>query len=73
MSTLAATERLLSQLASALGRRSATQELRWMQELDSSVPALQKMVERRIQGEPLQYILGEHTLFVRLPSYKFIS
>jgi release factor glutamine methyltransferase len=56
---------LLSSLARTLGRSSAQRELRWMREAlvaprrpATPMPTLEQMVERRIAGEPLQYILG---------------
>ncbi|KIJ67986.1 hypothetical protein HYDPIDRAFT_173701 [Hydnomerulius pinastri MD-312] len=54
-------KQLFSKLAFSLGRESAKLELKWMkQALSASDPltALQAMLERRLQGEPLQYILG---------------
>ncbi|KAG5727005.1 Methyltransferase hemK like protein [Termitomyces sp. T112] len=50
--------KLLSALTAALGPRQATNELRWMQRHLPSGPDLAKMVQRRVAGEPLQYILG---------------
>ncbi|KAL4074261.1 S-adenosyl-L-methionine-dependent methyltransferase [Scleroderma yunnanense] len=50
-----------ARLAAVLGRQSARLELRWMkQALKPSDPptALMAMLERRLRGEPLQYILG---------------
>ncbi|KAI6121397.1 S-adenosyl-L-methionine-dependent methyltransferase [Pisolithus sp. B1] len=52
---------LSKRLASLLGRESASLELKWMrQSLKPSDPSfkLQHMLERRLQEEPLQYILG---------------
>ncbi|KAH7888508.1 S-adenosyl-L-methionine-dependent methyltransferase [Phlebopus sp. FC_14] len=52
---------LLNKLILSLGRESAALELKWMKQvLSASDPptALQAMVERRLRGEPLQYILG---------------
>jgi release factor glutamine methyltransferase len=55
---------LLSSLTRTLGRSSAQRELRWMREAlvaprpSTPMPTLEQMVERRIAGEPLQYILG---------------
>ncbi|KAI6098981.1 S-adenosyl-L-methionine-dependent methyltransferase [Pisolithus croceorrhizus] len=52
---------LSKRLALLLGRESASLELKWMrQSLKPSDPSfrLQHMLERRLQGEPLQYILG---------------
>ncbi|KAI6045961.1 S-adenosyl-L-methionine-dependent methyltransferase [Pisolithus marmoratus] len=53
--------RLSKNLASLVGRESAKLELKWMkQSLKPSDPpsTFQHMLERRLQGEPLQYILG---------------
>ncbi|CAL1707356.1 unnamed protein product [Somion occarium] len=53
--------RLLSSLSSALGPESARLELKWMKEAaerSSGSLRLPAMVERRLRGEPLQYILG---------------
>ncbi|KAI5123037.1 hypothetical protein M0805_000473 [Coniferiporia weirii] len=63
---------LVAQLSAALGRRSAVQELRWMGESSRDPSALEKMVARRLRGEPLQYILstqlfGPLDLTVRSP------
>ena len=60
-------ERLSVRLASVLGRQSAAQELRWMRELKPSDAELSQMVERRLRGEPLQYILGPCFLILSLP------
>ncbi|KIJ19158.1 hypothetical protein PAXINDRAFT_109716 [Paxillus involutus ATCC 200175] len=52
---------LFTNLVSSLGRENARLELKWMkQALSPSDPptALQTMLERRLRGEPLQYILG---------------
>lgn len=53
---------LSKKLASLLGRESASLELKWMrQSLKPSGPnssQLRQMLERRLRGEPLQYILG---------------
>ncbi|KAH8119078.1 S-adenosyl-L-methionine-dependent methyltransferase [Phellopilus nigrolimitatus] len=54
----ALSQKLVAQLSVALGRSSAAQELKWMSESSSSTSTLEKMVERRLRGEPLQYILG---------------
>ena len=62
-----AAPRLLSQLSRAIGRESAHAELRWMQQTLDNPPSgipptaktLEEMVQRRVSGEPLQYILGE--------------
>ncbi|TBU47633.1 S-adenosyl-L-methionine-dependent methyltransferase [Dichomitus squalens] len=66
MMTSATLSRALSQLQRAIGRQSARTEFRWMQHtLDNPPPAippsantLEEMVNRRLSGEPLQYILG---------------
>jgi len=53
---------LIARLATGLGRQSARLELRWMREaLTPSDPptTLVAMLERRLRGEPLQYILGK--------------
>jgi methylase of polypeptide subunit release factors len=77
---------LLATLASAIGQESAQIELRWMKQALSprlaeksapgtllSRPSLAKMVERRVKGEPLQYILGETgPVLIVLSSVKFI-
>lgn len=57
---------LLSSLSSVLGHEPATRELRWMQQAAHEarprrappLPDLPTMVARRVNGEPLQYILG---------------
>ncbi|KAF9222769.1 S-adenosyl-L-methionine-dependent methyltransferase [Gyrodon lividus] len=54
-------KQLFTKLAFSLGRESASLELKWMKQvLSPSDPptALQAMLERRLRGEPLQYILG---------------
>ena len=59
---------LIAQLSRAIGRESAETELRWMKQTLSDPPpgirpscrSLEEMVARRVAGEPLQYILGEH-------------
>ena len=53
---------LISRLTTVLGRQSAMLELKSMKEaLKPSDPptTLVGMLERRLQGEPLQYILGK--------------
>ena len=55
---------LLANLSKALGRESAALELRWMMQASEASHAKQgvdlaSMVNRRVSGEPLQYILGE--------------
>ncbi|KAI0328618.1 S-adenosyl-L-methionine-dependent methyltransferase [Cubamyces sp. BRFM 1775] len=57
---------LLARLSRAIGRESAQHELRWMRQalqapsnrIPPSAQTVEDMVERRIRGEPLQYILG---------------
>ncbi|KIK91627.1 hypothetical protein PAXRUDRAFT_621078 [Paxillus rubicundulus Ve08.2h10] len=52
---------LFAQLVSSLGRESARLELKWMkQALSPSDPpsAIHAMLDRRLRGEPLQYVLG---------------
>ncbi|PPQ89691.1 hypothetical protein CVT25_014092 [Psilocybe cyanescens] len=53
--------RLLATLSSSLGRSQASLELKWMRhaiDSGSSHLSLSEMVRRRVQHEPLQYILG---------------
>lgn len=52
--------RLLSLLTQLIGRESANQEFKWMKQAINNGPntCLEVMLERRIRGEPLQYILG---------------
>ena len=50
-------ENQLAKLALAIGRECAQQEFRWMKH--SRRPNLSGMLDRRIAGEPLQYILGQ--------------
>ncbi|EGN99681.1 hypothetical protein SERLA73DRAFT_179817 [Serpula lacrymans var. lacrymans S7.3] len=55
--------RLLASLCTHLGREQAKQEFKWMkQALDKGLiyapTDLSTMVQRRLRGEPLQYILG---------------
>ena len=63
----------LSPLARVLGPRAASQELRWMMQTVHQHPPpdpppraqdlharLETMVQRRVSGEPLQYILGPY-------------
>ncbi|KAG6903106.1 hypothetical protein C0995_006293 [Termitomyces sp. Mi166 len=56
--------KLLSALTAALGPRQAANELRWFQQHTTSTSDLAEMVQRRVAGEPLQYILGPSTLFL---------
>lgn len=53
-------ENRLAKLALAIGRECARQEFEWMKH--SRQKNLADMLERRIAGEPLQYILGLFTL-----------
>ncbi|KAJ7772540.1 S-adenosyl-L-methionine-dependent methyltransferase [Mycena maculata] len=48
----------LAILSSRLGKHQATLEYQWMKRAISPL-SLEKMLARRIAGEPLQYILGE--------------
>ncbi|KAF9010531.1 S-adenosyl-L-methionine-dependent methyltransferase [Cyathus striatus] len=52
--------RLLPRLAAAIGSHQASLEFAWMKHALSERPALSlpDMVDRRVRGEPLQYILG---------------
>jgi methylase of polypeptide subunit release factors len=62
---------LFTRLASSLGRETATRELKWMKHalIASGSPTLPAMLQRRLRGEPLQYILGVQTaLRVRVPN-----
>jgi release factor glutamine methyltransferase len=57
---------ILNSLSRAIGRSSAQRELRWMKEALASsrraslpkLPSIEQMLQRRVAGEPLQYILG---------------
>ncbi|KAL5523671.1 hypothetical protein ACEPAG_7844 [Sanghuangporus baumii] len=49
---------LLARLSKALGASSARHELKWMKDHAPDASALRGMVQRRLNGEPLQYILG---------------
>ncbi|OJA18606.1 hypothetical protein AZE42_01765 [Rhizopogon vesiculosus] len=52
---------LFTSLVSSLGRETATRELRWMKQaltVPGSPGTLPAMMQRRLRGEPLQYILG---------------
>ncbi|KAL5507396.1 hypothetical protein ACEPAH_6852 [Sanghuangporus vaninii] len=49
---------LLARLSKALGASSARHEFKWMKDHALDASALQGMVQRRLNGEPLQYILG---------------
>ncbi|KAG6833531.1 hypothetical protein H0H87_005182 [Tephrocybe sp. NHM501043] len=50
--------KLLATLTAALGPTQAASELRWFQREAKSVADIPFMVQRRVAGEPLQYILG---------------
>ncbi|KAJ7647132.1 S-adenosyl-L-methionine-dependent methyltransferase [Roridomyces roridus] len=49
----------LSTLVSQLGKRQFALEYQWMKRAVSPILPLREMLERRVAGEPLQYILGE--------------
>ncbi|OCB89374.1 S-adenosyl-L-methionine-dependent methyltransferase [Sanghuangporus baumii] len=49
---------LFARLSKALGASSARHEFKWMKDHALDPSALQGMVQRRLNGEPLQYILG---------------
>ncbi|KAL5485316.1 hypothetical protein ACEPAI_7958 [Sanghuangporus weigelae] len=49
---------VLARLSRALGASSARHELKWMKDHALDAKTLQGMVQRRLNGEPLQYILG---------------
>ncbi|KAG2150934.1 S-adenosyl-L-methionine-dependent methyltransferase [Suillus clintonianus] len=56
-----AVKQLFTSLVSSLGRETATRELKWMKSaalIASHSPTLPAMLQRRLSGEPLQYILG---------------
>ena len=56
----------LAKLALGIGRECARQELVWMKHSQPDPAALLHMLDRRITGEPLQYILGRSGfLFLR--------
>ncbi|KAJ7076317.1 S-adenosyl-L-methionine-dependent methyltransferase [Mycena belliarum] len=48
----------LALLSARLGKRQAALEYKWMKRATSEVP-LERMLARRVAGEPLQYILAE--------------
>jgi hypothetical protein len=52
---------LFSLLAKSIGTESAKQELKWMKQASHNGldTCLEVMLQRRVRGEPLQYILGE--------------
>jgi hypothetical protein len=54
--------KLLSALAQQLGSQQALQEFKWMKHAVPS-ESLTRMLQRRILGEPLQYILGTFNTF----------
>jgi len=62
---LASVRLLFTRLVSSLGRETATRELKWMKQalIESASPTLPAMLQRRLRGEPLQYILGMQTTF----------
>ena len=45
-------------LSAKLGLEDAHNELRWMKQSSSNPREVDRMVEERITGKPLQYILG---------------
>lgn len=53
-------------LAKSIGRESANEELKWMTQAlqpatsNGAVIQLEAMIQRRVRGEPLQYILGRY-------------
>ncbi|KAG2355185.1 hypothetical protein BDR07DRAFT_1453767 [Suillus spraguei] len=55
-----AVKQLFTRLVSSLGCETATRELKWMKQtlIASHSPTLPAMLQRRLNGEPLQYILG---------------
>ncbi|KAG1809351.1 S-adenosyl-L-methionine-dependent methyltransferase [Suillus subaureus] len=59
-SDVTAVKQLFTGLVSSLGRETATRELKWMKQtlIASHSPTLPAMLQRRLSGEPLQYILG---------------
>ncbi|KAK7005737.1 methyltransferase, partial [Favolaschia claudopus] len=48
----------LARLSTSLGKRQAALEYQWMKRAKCPTP-IDEMVNRRVAGEPLQYILGE--------------
>lgn len=54
---------LLATLAARIGRQQANNEFRWMKE--ATHLDLPTMLTRRIQGEPLQYILGMSSIIIK--------
>ena len=65
---MSSSRQLLAKLSVSLGHHAAKQELKWMQEKCSHRLTLETMVDRRLKGEPLQYILGEFSVYI----YSFI-
>ncbi|KAG1776928.1 S-adenosyl-L-methionine-dependent methyltransferase [Suillus placidus] len=57
---ITAVKQLFTRLVYSLGRETATRELKWMKQalIASHSPTLAAMLQRRLSGEPLQYILG---------------
>lgn len=55
-----AVKQLFARLVSSLGRETAIREFKWMKQalIASHAPTLPAMLQRRLSGEPLQYILG---------------
>jgi methylase of polypeptide subunit release factors len=49
---------LLARLSHLLGSSQATVEAKWMRQAAGNHQDLKAMFNRRLQGEPLQYILG---------------
>ncbi|KAH9176757.1 S-adenosyl-L-methionine-dependent methyltransferase [Lactarius sanguifluus] len=49
---------LVTTLSGLIGRESARLELKWLMQAGRSAGPLSTMLQRRIRGEPLQYILG---------------
>jgi release factor glutamine methyltransferase len=58
---------MLRSLERAIGRESANLELKWMVEKGGS---LKEMLKRRINGEPLQYILGMYPVIAAAATNK---
>ncbi|KAG1862889.1 S-adenosyl-L-methionine-dependent methyltransferase [Suillus tomentosus] len=60
MRTSDSVKHLFARLVSSLGRATATREFKWMKQalIPSHSLTLPAMLQRRLNGEPLQYILG---------------